>query len=199
MTSLTPEIHVLLERLEKLEREVAEMNKKRASGVLEANAFVLKDSEGRVRAVLQMQAAVPEARPEWEESKEPRAVLTLYDKCGHARAQLREGILMVGKGNDHCAKLVAFEQGGAQLALIEGPEQERSVAGLGATKDGPQILVEDPKGNKTVIGHLYAGALGYNEWKGLVGKPGSGVSSQDFSAASLVMIDQDMNEIWRAP
>lgn len=125
MESQIPEMQAVLERLEKLERLCAEMAQERADlRVLEANAFILKDSKGRVRAVLQMQEAVPEARIEWEESQEARAALTLYDNHGQARAQLREGVLMVGKGNDHCAKLVALEPAGAQLTLIEGPEKE---------------------------------------------------------------------------
>jgi hypothetical protein len=199
---MTPNMQALLVRLEKLERAFAAMTQERASlRVVEANAFVLKDSEGRVRAVLQMEEMTPEARLEWGESHEARAVLTLYDNKGKPRAQLREGILMVGEGNDHCAKLTAFEKAGAQLALIEGGGKERSVAGLCATKDGPQIVVEDAEGNKTVIGNLYAGSFGYKAWKDLADKRGSGVSKQELSAVSIVMVAAKGEKavIWRAP
>jgi hypothetical protein len=86
MTSQTPDMQAVLERLEKLERAFAAMAQECASfRAVEANVFVLKDSEGRVRATLGMQEAVPEARLEWEESREARAVLTLYDNHGQPR------------------------------------------------------------------------------------------------------------------
>jgi len=74
--------------------------------------------------------------------------LALYDNHGQARAQLREGVLVVETGNDHCAKPFTSEHVGALLLLSEGTEKERSVVGLGASKDGPRIVVEDAQGYK---------------------------------------------------
>ena len=204
MTPQTPEMHSVLERLEKLERTFSEMAQERATfRIVEANAFVLKDSEGRVRAVLQMESLPPETWLEREESKEPKAALTLLDDKGQPRAQLREGVLTVGEGNDHCAKLAALENSGTSLTLAEGPANERSIACLAALKDGPQILVQDAEGNKTVIGNLFAGSelgpmrIPYEALKNSFDKRDSG----QFSAMSIVMVARKGKNafIWRAP
>jgi len=207
MTSQTPDMQAVLQRLEKLERVCASMAEERASfHVVEASAFVLKDSEGRIRAVLQMQELSAQQRLEWKESQEAKASLTLFDSLGHPKADLREGALVVGSGQDHYAQLLVTEQAGARLLLNEGTkEEERSAVGLGATKDGPQITIGDAQGFKTVIGNFGAGnvePLGRVAFELMTlsaGTRDSRISKQNLTAASLMMVDKDGKVIWRAP
>ncbi len=209
MSNDTLDLQTLATRLENLERVCASMAQERASvDVVEASAFVLRDQEGRVRAVLEMKVPSPEQwveREEWEGSHESRATLTLFDSLGHPKAELREGVLVVGSGQDRYAVLLATEQAGARLLLNEGAkEEERSAVGLAATKDGPHIVVLDAQGFKTVIGNLGAwnisplGRAASKVMTLLAGTRGSHISKQNLSAASLVMVDKDGEVIWRA-
>lgn len=79
------------------------------------------------------------------------------------------------------------------------------MAGLAATKDGPQITVLDAQGFKTIIGNVCAGgdyAMARAEFEILKRSADPGdtqFSDQQFSAASLQMVDKDGEVIWCAP
>jgi hypothetical protein len=168
MTSRTPDIQAVLERLEKLERKnrrlkqsgivallvlcaVVLMGQAGPSRTIEATRFVLKDGEGRVRAELNLDEGFPK--------------VILRDK---------KGLPQVGLGGDdepYLALTNTKNFGAVALKFYQG---------------SPALELSNNKGFATVIGGTDLTTARTGE-------------SHRTSAASIVMVGQDGNIIWRAP
>jgi hypothetical protein len=190
-------------RLEKLEREnrrvkrigalaaligasLLLMGQAKPRRTVEAESFVLRDPQGRLRATLDM----------WHEAP----MLRLYDKSGIWRTWLSlagngEPALTFYDAAGNQMVMLAATKDGASLWLNQGapktlsmPEAINQKGGisLSAMSGGAKLDAEDSQGFSVVLGNTE-----------LV-TPKTGERRQT-SAASLVMFDKDGNLLWSAP
>ena len=173
MTSQTPDIQAVLQRLEKLERQNRRFKRVGAlaltgvgvlifmsqaasdSHTVEAQRFIVKDAEGHVRAEFGLSGKA--------------AGLTLYDQKGTTQARLEAG---------------AGALSGGQLELRD--ESGKAYSGLWAGFSGAMIYAHDQDGNEIFLGSLKT-ADSRSEKLRITGKP------------TIVMMDKNERDIWRAP
>ena len=190
-------------RLEKLEREnrrvkrfgalaaliggsLLLMGQAKTSRTVEAESFVLRDPQGRLRATLDM----------WHGSP----MLRLYDKSSVARAWLwlagngEPGLTFYDAAGNPMVTLAATKDG-ASLSLNQGAMKTLSLQesirqkggiGLSAMNGGAKLEAEDSQGFSVVLGNTE-----------LV-TPKTGETHQT-SAASIVTFDRDGNVLWSTP
>jgi hypothetical protein len=158
------------------------MGQSPAKKTVEANEFILKDGNGKVRARLRM----------GEEGFPPAPELVLIDEKGITRVKLYGGYLVNFSGinvfDEHGRERGMFDadENGAALAFINVKGTDDAlVRAEGINVAGP-VTVSDEQG--------FQATLGATE---LV-TPRSGETHKT-SAASLVLFDKNKNVIWKAP
>jgi hypothetical protein len=191
MTSETPDLQIIVERLHKLEAQNRRMKCRGIAilaalsafvlmgqaapvpRVVEAQKFVLKDANGSVRGWLGIIGHGSE--------------LTL----GNADQQPRMTLMVsVDASNLHffgsrkSGMTLGVDSGDPSLSMI-GADGEGG-AGITFGKDGPSLTLEDSKGFSTVLGSTQLQNAANNE-------------SQHRSAASVVLLDKDKKVMWRTP
>jgi hypothetical protein len=203
MTSL-PDLRVLAERLEKVEREnrrfrivgtvlvlsvlvflfgAAETGKRSIA----ANEFILQDNHGNTRARLSVDSKQHVALTFLDEGgHEQMSLASMNDTRGHGHASLALGegavkarLVLAATDPD---EFVTISDGGVFLAGRDTARIVLSASGV----DSPSIEIADSKG--------YATELGVNT----VSHPTSG-EHQRSSAASLVLVGKDRAVLWSAP
>jgi hypothetical protein len=149
---------------------------------VEANEFVLKDANGRIRAKIGMGL-------DFQHKDGPAIVL--FDAENDSR-------ISISTSEDDAQVLVNSHQAGASSSMWAGAPGNRG-SGLGVTGpagvvrvnlngpvgDGPQVSVEDKEGYSTQIGR-----------SDLVTKTGR---EEKTPAASLVLFNKDKKVMWSAP
>lgn len=190
-------------RIEKLERENRRMKRivalaaliggslllmgqAKPSRTVEAESFLLRDSQGGLRATLDM----------WHEAP----MLRLYDKSGVARAWLsvmgngEPGLTFYDAAGNQMVMLSAVKDGaglwlnrGAPKTLsFEEAIRQKGGIGLSAMNGGAKVYAEDSQGFSVVLGNTE-----------LV-TPKTGETHLT-SAASVVTFDKDGKVLWSAP
>lgn len=157
-----------------------------ARKTVEANEFILKDGNGRVRARLRM-----------DEDFFPVPELDLVDERGTTRVRLRGGDNRVGgAGNFSMISMLdehgrergsfAADEYGAALAFmnVKGVD-DALVRAEGIQVSGP-VTVSDDQGFHATLGNTDLVTLRSGE-------------THKTSAASLVLFDKNKNVVWKAP
>ncbi len=170
MTSQTPDMQAVLERLERLERQnrwfkrmgglaliavsvLILMGQSASKGhVVEAQRFIVRDAEGLVRAELGL--------------SDGATVLKLYGQRGTTQARLDTGT------------------GGGQLELRD--DSGKAYSGLWAGSAGAMVYAHDQDDNEIFLGSLKTGDARSGKLR-ITGKP------------LIVMMDKNEKDIWRAP
>ena len=191
MGTINAEMQEVMDRLAKVERQnrwlvrgclalvlscgiamlMAQKPLESVAQTIEAQAFVLKDAAGEVRAKLHMTGDGPELRL-YDSQHNTFAVIFLHkDGPGFS--------LSMGKAY---ADLSVEKDGPARLSLSTG----NAYARLLVYKDGPNLSLEDSEGFNASIGN-----------QGLV-TPKTGEKTQS-SAASIHLFDPKGKILWSAP
>lgn len=191
MTSDTPELQTIVRRLGKLEVENRRLKRAGVTvlaalsavvlmgqaapspRVVEAQRFVLKDADGKVRGWLGVIGKGSE--------------LTL----GNANAQPMMGLMVSTDSSDlhffgsrKSGMTLSVNSGDPALAMM-GAEGIGG-AGIGFAKDGPSLTLKDGNGFSAVVGATQ------------LETPTSGKTHQT-SAASVMLFDKSKKLIWQAP
>lgn len=191
MTSGAPDLHALLDRVNKLEEQNYRLKKwgtaiavllsavflagqsAPSPRVLEAQRFVLKDSDGNVRG--------------WIGTIGKGSELTL----GNANAQPMIRLIVGPDSSD--MHFFGARKSGMNLGLDSGSPDISMIAaeGNGGAKItfkefGPSFILEDAKGSSTIIGATQ-----------LENSANRKVNLT--SVASIVLLDKDKNVIWQTP
>jgi hypothetical protein len=205
MTSQTPDMQAVLERLVKLERHnrivkgaalaiatlgaAALLVQARAknTSALEAEKFSLKDASGHVRADL-------------SELQDGTPVLKLYEANGNEGTEIMPGSVMLMDSNGRARLQLSVGADGSSLSLIDEKGAGRVVLDQGTSTNFLQ-----PYGKSRV----YIGAIGKgatlavsdsDEFSSQLGTIQTGIGERQLSsAASLVLVGKGGNVIWRAP
>jgi len=204
-TTMAPEeqdLRFIVERLQKVEKEnralkrfglgfilligaAVTMGQARPSRTAEAEQFVVKDPQGRMRAMLGFSRGAP--------------MLDFYDNAGVLRESLMvgangiPGLTLFDAAGNQTVGLAGLENG-PSLGLTEGADRSLSLQeltkqpgiDLHVGKDQIGLMVEDRDGFSAVLGSA-----------DLV-TPRTGETHRT-SAASVVLFDKDRNVIWSAP
>jgi hypothetical protein len=191
MRSDFPEVHAILERVDKLE---AQNRRLRRGGlatlillsafilmgqtppsprVIEAERFVLKDSDGNVRG--------------WMGTIGKGSELTL----GNANAQPMMRLIVSTNASD--LHFFGSRKSGMNLGLDSGSpgismigEDGNGGARITFKEPGPSFTVEDAKGFSAIVGATKLEELKHRK-------------SDLSSAASIILLDKDKNVIWQTP
>lgn len=188
MSAPTADWSVIIERLEKLERQnlrmkqvgivalvlaaaVVLMGQAPANRIVEAERFVLKDKGGNVRGSLAIFADGPG--------------LELYD----ANQKLRVALGVLGDmpnltlkdGKEVGRVMLGIVPTGPGLVLADDRGKFRAQLDVGT--EGPRLFLEDQKGFGASIGNYYSPTK----------------KSAETSAASVVLFDKDGKVLWEAP
>jgi hypothetical protein len=162
------------------------MGQAKPNRTVEAESFVLRDPQGRLRATLDM----------WHEAP----MLRLYDKSGTWRAWLslagngEPALTFYDAAGNQMVMLAATKDGASlwlnqgapkTLSMMEAIKQKGGVS-LSAMNGGARLYAEDSQGFSVVLGNTE-----------LV-MPKTGETHQT-SAASIVTFDRDGNVLWSAP
>jgi hypothetical protein len=145
--------------------------------VVEAESFVLKDTNGRVRAELSMSGAGPSLKLR-DESGSALVTLSLNDSAPSGP------LLLLSDPHHHASfALSVLEGAGSQLSLTgERPDIQ---VGLRATPDGTALELSDKDGFSTTIGNGVQAA-----------KNGK---AKKTSAASIALFGKDRRVLWSTP
>jgi hypothetical protein len=191
MTSDTPELQSIMERLGKLEEQnrrlkrggiailaalsaVVSMGQAAPSPrVVEAQKFILKDANGNVRG--------------WMGVIGNGSELTL----GNANAQPMMGLMVSTDSSDlhffgsrKSGMNLGVNSGDPAISMIDA--EGNGGAGITFAKDGPSLTLEDRNGFSTVVGTTQ------------LETPGNG-ETHHTSAASVALLDKGKKVIWRVP
>jgi hypothetical protein len=191
MTSETPELQIIVERLHKLEAQNRRMKCRGIAilaalsalvlmgqaapvpRVVEAQKFVLKDANGSVRGWLGIIGNGSE--------------LTL----GNADLQPRMTLMVSVDSSDlhffgsrKSGMTLGVDSGDPAISMIGA--DGKGGAGITFGRNGPSLTLEDAKGFSTVLGSTQLQNAANNE-------------SQHTSGASVVLLDGDKKVIWRTP
>jgi|SRR5580692_1626529 hypothetical protein len=191
MTSVTPDLHNILERIDKLEEQNQRLKKFGIAilalfsavllmgqaapppRVLEAQRFVLKDGDGNVRG--------------WMGTIGKGSELTL----GNANAQPMIRLIVSTDSSD--LHFFGSRKSGMNLGLDAGSPDISMIGaeGNGSAKItfkelGPSFSLEDARGSSTIIG---AAQL----------EKSANRKVSPASAASIVLLDKDKDVIWQTP
>jgi hypothetical protein len=145
--------------------------------IVEAEGFVLKDANGRVRAELSMSGTGPSFKLK-DEAGTTLATLSLND------GQPGGPFLLLSDPQHHASlNMSVLEGGGSQLALIgERPDIQLR---LGVAPAGTSLELSDKDGFGTTIGNTVQ-----------TSKNGK---AKNTSAASVVVFDKERKTIWSTP
>ena len=191
MASDTPDLYVILERIRKLEEQNQRLKKLTTAillllsavllmgqaapspRVLEAQKFVLKDSDGKIRGWMgtigngtELTLGNVNAQPMI------RLIVSTDSSDLHFFGSRKSGMnLGLDSGTPDISMIGAEGNGGAKITLKEL---------------GPSFSLEDVKGSSTIIGAAQ------------LEKPANRKAGPT-SAASIVLLDKDKNVIWQTP
>ena len=191
MASDTPDLAIILERIRKLEAQNQRLKKLSTAilvllsavllmgqttpshRVVEAQRFVLKDSEGNVRG--------------WMGTIGKGSEITL----GNVNAQPMIRLIVSTDSSD--LHFYGIHQSGMNLGLDSGTPDISMIGAEGNgdakitfNEPGPSFTLKDAKGSSTIIGATQLE-------KSANRKP------DPISAASIVLLDNDKNVIWHTP
>jgi hypothetical protein len=176
----------LIERVERLERQNRRMKQAGAAVLVvaavlflmgqaaplrtvEANKFVLTDSDGRVRGVLS--------------TNEQNAMLQLFDVNGQLRSWMPLGGLVF---HDNSGSAKAAVSTNNEEAMIDLHGRSRSVATIGVDANGPAVILADKDGFQATVGAT-----------DLV-TPSTGETYKR-TTASIALSNKDKKVLWKAP
>lgn len=192
MTSDPSDLHSLVERVVKLEQQ----NRRLKWGgvavlavfsavvlmgqaappprIVEAQKFVLKDADGKVRGWMGVMATGSELMLGNDNAQPMMRLLVSTDSSNLHFYGVRKGgmTLAVDSGDPSLSIVGADGSGGAGITFGEG---------------GPGLTIEDGKGFSIVAGTAQLKA------------PAGGEGHQHTSAASVVLLDRNKKVLWRAP
>lgn len=191
MASDTPDLSIILERIRKLEAQNQRLKKLSTAillllsavllmgqaapspRVLEAQKFVLKDSDGKIRGWMgtigngsELTLGNANAQPMI------RLIVSTDSSDLHFFGTRKSGMnLGLDSGNPDISMIGADGSGGARITFKE---------------PGPSFTLEDAKGFSTIVGATH------------LEKPNNRKSDLN-SAASIILLDKDKNVIWQTP
>ena len=191
MRSDSQELHAILERIGKLE---AQNRRLRRAGVailvlvsavifmgqaapsprvVEAQKFVLKDSDGKVRGWMGTIGTGSELNLGNVNAQPMMRLIVSSDASDlHFFGSSKSGMnLGLDSGNPDISMVAAEKNGGTRITF---------------GKDGPTLTLEDTKGYSTIVGANH------------LAKPAN-AGDHPVSAASIVLLDRDKNVIWETP
>jgi hypothetical protein len=224
MESETTEWAAMMNRLERLEKQnrrfkqigalalilagsVLLMGQAPVTRTVEANEFVLKDSDNKIRARMFLQP-LPNAVPFGADKDGP--VLTFYDAAGKRRVKIgledsRSPGLSVYDEKEE-AKASLYAQSDKAALDLYAPESG-SFSWLQAGSDGYRLWLRGVDGSELIMDNPQGGPRLYmldrEGFKTTVGTtdlitPRTGETHKT-SAASVVMFDREGTVLWKAP
>jgi|SRR5215471_18809590 len=144
---------------------------------IEAESFILKDANGRVRAELSMAGTGPSLKLR-DESGSALVTLSLNDEAPG-------GPLLLLSDPQHHAGLSMSVLGGAGSQLSLTGERADIQAHIGVTPDGTILALSDQDGFTTSVGNDV--------------RPSKGGQVKKTSAASITLFSKDRKVLWSAP
>lgn len=149
------------------------------SRTVEAEQFVLKDSNGRTRGIMEVTAEGPSFKF-YDANQKVRLALSVFHDM--------PGLALFGSKEKNAAVLAVVPTG----ADLKGPEtaglmlydlQGNARAQLDSGVEGPRLYLEDEKGFSATVGSDYSPVY-----------PG-----RKRIAASVILSQKDLGDIWHAP